>query len=398
MQIHIATDHPVRTIFAHMHKAGHDIRIVGGYVRDMLMGAGGANVYGLDMDLATPARPETVQQIFTSAGYKVLPIGIEHGTVQVVIANKNTHTVFQITTLRQDIQTDGRHATVAFTDDWQTDAKRRDLTINGLYADADGSVYDYCGGMQDIADKKLRFIGDVRTRIQEDTLRIIRFWRFVVKTGWQYDRTLCPIFQQMAPQIRHVSRERIRDEMIKMLSYPSDATDAIHAMQACGVMARIVPFPIRNPMPLMTQGVATSIDIYAKIIAICDGNESHVKTLGDVWGLSNTQKRHLQTIMTVYSNRTFVPPVLHRFLYYYGYDAVLSAGRLKNRQFFDTIRSQYPYEKPKFPLSGTDLIKMGIPQGAKLGGMLKSIESWWVDQQCTPKKQDCLIMALRLKK
>ncbi len=406
MKIHIPNPHPVQEIFTHMHTAGYDIRIVGGYVRDRILhmesGADNTDINTIDIDLATPATPETVHQIFTDSGYKVLPIGIKHGTVQVVMpiskTDNDTYKIFEITTLRQDIQTDGRHAVVRFTHDWATDAQRRDFTINSLYADIHGTVYDYCGGVQDIWDKKIRFIGNAKTRIKEDALRILRFWRFVVKTGWNYDTSVLQIFQDMAPHIRHISYDRIRDEMIKMLLYAHDPCPALWGMYNCGVIARIVPFAVPSSLPLMTEQVATSTDIYAKIIALCNGNATHIKTLGDVWGMSNAQKRHLQHTITIYNNPAFVPPMVYKFLYYYGYDTVYSAGILKNTQLIDSIKAHTPYKKPLFPVSGSDLIQMGIPQGAKLGGMLKFLESWWVDQKCTPKKQDCLIMALRLRK
>lgn len=398
MQIYIPKNHPVHTIFDIMAQADYDIRIVGGYVRDMIQSAGHmskTDVYALDMDMATTARPEQVKQIFKD--YKVIPVGFTHGTIRVVLPHKDSHKIFEITTLRQDIKTDGRHAVVAFSDNWYADCQRRDLTINGLYADRDGTVYDYCNGIQDIKHNVLRFIGDAKHRITEDALRILRFWRFVVKTGGTYDRRLHTVFKQMAPLVGHLSRERICAEMLKMLSYPNDPSPAIHAMQDCGVMARILPFPIASHMPLMSPCVARGTDIYAKIIALCNGEYTHVKTLGDVWGLSTADKRRLNTTISIYNNRAFAPPMVGRFLYYYGYPCVLTASRLKNPQMIDTVQSFYPYKKPEFPVTGNDLIAMGIPSGAKLGAMLKSLESWWVNQNCKPRKQDCLIMVNRLK-
>jgi poly(A) polymerase len=161
----------VRRIMDALRGGGGEARVVGGAVRDALLG----RKVG-DIDLAATLPPEKTSALLAEAGIKVAPTGIEHGTVTAVIDGKG----YEITTLRRDVETDGRRAKVAFTDDWQSDAARRDFTINALYADAGGAIYDYFGGREDLARGHVRFIGDARSRIREDVLRILRFFRFYV--------------------------------------------------------------------------------------------------------------------------------------------------------------------------------------------------------------------------
>ncbi|MCX7315456.1 MAG: CCA tRNA nucleotidyltransferase, partial [Hyphomicrobiales bacterium] len=173
--LHLLLDDPaLRRIFALLDQGDNSVRLVGGVVRNVLMGRSVT-----DIDMATTHLPETVMEKARQAGIKVIPTGLAHGTVTLVTGGRS----FEITTLREDIETHGRHATVRFGRDFSHDALRRDFTINALYADARGHIYDYAHGLDDIARKQVRFIGEARTRIAEDYLRILRFFRFVSDYG-----------------------------------------------------------------------------------------------------------------------------------------------------------------------------------------------------------------------
>ena len=208
-------------------------RIVGGAVRDSLLGRA---VH--DIDLATPLRPEEVMQRLKAAGLKAVPTGIDHGTVTAVSDGRT----FEVTTLRRDVSTDGRRATVAFSDDWREDAARRDFTINALYADPQtGEIADYFGGLADLEAQRLRFIGDATQRIAEDHLRILRYFRFLARFGRsEVDGEAYDACQAAASSLKGLSRERIADELLKLLGL-DDPRFAVRAMLGGGIFAPVLP-------------------------------------------------------------------------------------------------------------------------------------------------------------
>ena len=208
-------------------------RIVGGAVRDTLLGLDVS-----DIDLATPLLPNDVIRRLEHAGIKAIPTGIDHGTITAVSQGRT----FEITTLRRDVSTDGRRATVAFSDDWQEDAARRDFTINALYADpASGEIYDYFGGLADLEKRQVRFIGDADSRIAEDHLRILRFFRFHARFGQSPpDPDALAACAKAASSLKSLSRERIADEVMKLLALPSPLESA-QLMQDLGIFAAFMP-------------------------------------------------------------------------------------------------------------------------------------------------------------
>ena len=194
---------------------GATVRFVGGCVRDAVLGRDAK-----DVDIATPDPPETVIALLEAAGLKAVPTGIAHGTVTAVADG----TPFEVTTLRHDVETDGRHAKVAFTDDWVADAARRDFTLNALYCDADGALYDPVGGIEDARRGRVRFVGDARARIEEDALRLLRFFRFHAHYGrGEADATALAACRELAPLLANLSGERLRDETLKLLAAPESA-------------------------------------------------------------------------------------------------------------------------------------------------------------------------------
>jgi poly(A) polymerase len=214
--------------------AGHRALFVGGCVRNALLGVPVA-----DVDIATDARPETVTRLAEAAGLRVVPTGIEHGTVT-VIAGGVAH---EVTTFRRDVETDGRRAVVAFADDVTEDAARRDFTMNALYADARGNVIDPLGGLPDLVARRLRFVGDAHQRIREDYLRILRFFRFHAHygdPGEGMDAEALAASAELAEGVDGLSRERIGSEIRKLLAAP-DPAPAVAAMAQAGVLARVLP-------------------------------------------------------------------------------------------------------------------------------------------------------------
>ncbi|MHA1597391.1 MAG: CCA tRNA nucleotidyltransferase, partial [Alphaproteobacteria bacterium] len=194
---------------------GHEARFVGGCVRDGVLKRP-VN----DIDIATPETPERVMELMEQAGIKAIPTGIDHGTITVV--NPPLH--FEVTTLRVDTQSHGRHATVDFTTDWLADARRRDFTINTLSCNIDGDIYDLLGGLDDLGNRWVRFVGVARERIEEDILRLLRYFRFYATFGNPPpDKAALAACRQLAPRLKELSAERVRDELLRILDAPHPA-------------------------------------------------------------------------------------------------------------------------------------------------------------------------------
>ncbi|MEO1266144.1 MAG: CCA tRNA nucleotidyltransferase, partial [Pseudomonadota bacterium] len=225
-------------IFDAMAAGGHEVRVVGGAVRDTLLRPDGP-ASPPDVDLATTATPDETITAAEAAGLKPVPTGVDHGTVTIIAAG----TPFEVTTLRRDVETDGRHAVVSFTTDWAEDAARRDFTINALFCDATGQVFDPVGdGRQDLAARRLRFIGDPEARITEDYLRTVRLFRFLAELeGFQADRGAFHATTNAREGLRTLSGERLQREFAKLFVAPH-AAHAIRQMQRFGVFAELLPF------------------------------------------------------------------------------------------------------------------------------------------------------------
>jgi len=225
---------PVRRLLAALAAGGVTARFVGGCVRDWVLD----RPIG-DLDLAVDRPPETVMRALEAAGIKVVPTGLKHGTVTAVA----DHRPFELTTLRRDVETDGRRAVVAFTDDWRVDAARRDFTFNALYADPDGTIHDYFAGRVDLLAGKVRFIGDAERRIAEDRLRVLRFFRFHAWYGRPpFDGPSFEACRRNAASVRGLSAERVRKELLRTLEAPGTAAaDAMDAMLEAGVVDHSMP-------------------------------------------------------------------------------------------------------------------------------------------------------------
>ena len=345
------------------------IRLVGGCVRNALL-----DLPVTDHDMATVHTPGEVIEILSAHGVKTVPTGIEHGTITAVIDDEN----IEITTLRIDSNEDGRHADVTFTNNWLDDARRRDFTMNTLLADGDGNIYDPLGcGLDDLQERRVRFVGNPPERIREDALRILRFFRFYAYYGaGEADQGALKACTDLSDMVDGLSRERITQEFLKILASPNAAA-ILRLMRGCKVL---------NPlMPL------THWDDLEKVVArqINQGAEdvmARLYTLGakeealDRWlALSNKQKKRLAAFAKVNEMTLQDSQAIKEAMYYHGRDAALQVYLMQAAQVEPTdIDMMQTWDIPRFPLTGADLMKEGFTQGKALGQELKAREAQWI--------------------
>lgn len=383
---HPAPQH-VLTLLEHVHARtlmdmiaaeGYTIRLVGGCVRDALL-----QLPIGDMDMATDALPQQLMQFLKKEGVKTIPTGIDHGTITVHI---NGHD-FEITTLRKDVATDGRHAEIAFTDDWQQDALRRDLTINALSLDQNGIVYDYFGGLDDLKAQTLRFVGDAATRIREDYLRLLRLFRFSSVLNWPLsDNALLETCRQYAPNLRNLSRERIQNELYKMLSGYNAVTICRQMEQYSIWQSLLAEHTIhieRLEKLVALEQENDHHDSFRRMIALIGWDDMAV--LEAILVLTRDQKKRLKIINQAIHDIAL--PIEH-LLYFYGIDAVYDAYYLSGKQV-DTHYVTH-WTPPVFPIDAETVMREYDLNGAALGHMLKQAEKWWVENGFKPDKQAVL--------
>ena len=382
---------PTRAVMHALAGAGGETRFVGGCVRNTLIG----RPVG-DIDIATTLKPETVQAAAAEAGLKSVPTGLSHGTVTIVA----DHRPFEVTTLRIDVETDGRHAVVAFSDDWRADAARRDFTMNTLSAAADGQVFDYFGGVDDARAGRVRFVGDPVARIREDYLRILRFFRFHAEYGRPPvdDAALAAIRGQVSG-IAGLSGERLRQEMLKLLS-ASDPVAAVQLMADTGALGQVVPEPRPELLArLIAWEAAVGLDT-VPIRRLAAVTAADAGMLAERLRLSKAETGRLRGAAAM------VPPVppalsastLRAFAYRVGVAAAvdrLLLARASEDVPVDpagvaAIRGLATWRPPAFPLTGKDMVAAGLPPGPQVGRALRKLEAWWVGQDFLPDRQALL--------
>jgi poly(A) polymerase len=348
-----------------------EARFVGGAVRDGLLG-----LAVKDVDIATVHRPEDVVERIKRAGFKAVPTGMAHGTVTAVVH----HWPVEITTLRRDVSTDGRRATVAFGTDWRDDAARRDFTMNALYADPlTGALHDYFGGLDDLAAHRVRFIGDPEARIAEDHLRILRFFRFTARFGavdrGSADYAACVA---NAMSLMALSRERIADEVMKLLSLP-DPADVVAAMVEDGILRPVLPeidaagVTALRALIAAEQATGTPPDSLRRMLALLPNDAALADQVGARLRLSNKLRARIKAALEpcdaataeTLAYRTGIPAALDRIL----------LGRALS--FADTSRLE-GWIAPQLPLSGGDLIAMGLKAGPQVAQALQEVERQWI--------------------
>ena len=372
----------LQRVFSIIADAGGEARVAGGAVRDAIL-----KVPVTEVDLATTLPPGRVIEIFIAAGLKAHPTGIEHGTVTVV----SDHQPYEVTTLRHDVETDGRRARVKFTSDWQADALRRDFTVNALYCDARGKIYDFTDGYRDVLRSRIIFVGSPAKRIAEDYLRILRFFRFHARFGKG-----APDKAGLAACVRHrkgldrLSAERIRQEMFTLLVAPG-AVPSLKLMAKCGILAHLLPYTEDwriigrlPPDPLLRLAVLSA----------------EPQAMKERWRISNVEAKRLDAI----SSLTAPSPSLRlreqrAVLYRMGADAwrdLVRIGWARSKASLDDpswkrlLRLPDRWPVPSLPVAGRDLIAAGLNPGPEFGLTLRRLEDWWLAADFKPGKDDLL--------
>lgn len=350
------------------------VRFVGGCVRNALLGQPVD-----DLDLATPLQPERSMQALMAAGLKVVPTGLAHGTVTAVSGGRP----YEITTLRRDVETDGRRAVVAFTDDWAEDAARRDFRLNALYADADGTVFDPTGeGLADVAARRIVFVGEAETRIREDYLRILRFFRFHAWYGrGAPDAEGLRASTTLAAGVRTLSAERVSKELLKLLAAP-DPREAVRAMAEAGVLTEVLPEV--GSLNLFEAMVERSDDPVLRLSALLPPDEAAVAATAGRLRLSNGQRDRLVSAVGE------VPAGLtdreaRALLYGIGREAfrdrltrAAASGGIGAEAVGRLERLAERWTRPRMPVGGREVAKAGLAPGPETGRVLAAFEASWI--------------------
>lgn len=358
-------------------------RFVGGCVRDNFLG-----LPVTDIDIAIDTEPDIVVDLLERARIKAVPTGIKHGTVTAVA----DHRPFEITSLRHDVETYGRHASVAFTDDWEADAARRDFTINALYRDPDGTLFDPVGGRTDLATGHVCFVGDARKRIEEDRLRVLRFFRFYAHYGAPPpDGAALEACRDASGRLDILSAERVQKEMIKLLQ-AHDPIPALHLMRDTGVLKTILPeaggFGILEEL-IAIESPAGRSDALLRLAALLPMDPKAATAVAERLRFSNAMRARLVAAMAPLQEG---PPeeTVYRLGAGPAHDVALLAGARGAAGWHDVLEAaelQHPHE---FPLTGADVVALGVPSGPVVGEHLKAVEQWWIAGGLTADKTQCL--------
>lgn len=356
-----------------LHALDGQARFVGGCVRNAVMG-----LPAEDIDLATPLTPDRVIAAVTAVGLRAVPTGIAHGTVTVIAARRP----FEVTTLRRDVETDGRRAVVAFTQDWAEDAARRDFRLNALYADPDGTLHDPTGGgVEDALAGRIVFVGDAETRIREDNLRVLRFFRF---TAWygrgEPDALGLAACVRLKNGLAGLSRERVGKELLKLLAAP-DPRGSVRLMQGGGVLQALLPQA--SATARFEAVVPLSADPLLRLAALLPDKLLALTHAAERLRLSNAERDRLlaaaaATEVTPSMNEQALRAAIHG----HGAGAVrdrllLTAGEGKG-DAAPLLAALDAWTPPRLPVTGADLVAAGQSPGADLGATLRRLEEAWV--------------------
>lgn len=359
-------------------------RFVGGCVRDTLLGLDVS-----DVDLATCLPPHEVMKRLDRARIKAVPTGLAHGTVTAVIRGRPV----EVTTLRRDVATDGRRATIAYTGDWREDAARRDFTINALSADPEsGELFDYFGGADDLAARRVRFIGDPLTRIAEDHLRILRFFRFHARFGeGAPDRAGLEACAARVNDLMALSRERIADELLKLLAVPEPAA-TVRLMIERGILKPVLP-EIKDAALLAAlieteRAAGIAPDPVRRLAALLPAD---VGTAGAVAGRLRLSKRLAKRLVSAAGRRLDDPEVL---AYEIGSQEAVDRFLLAGRTDPD-LGALQEWKKPRLPIGGGDLISMGLKAGPIVAKTMQAIEREWVRSGFPADREEVRAIARR---
>lgn len=388
---------------------GTEVRFVGGCVRDALLRRPVS-----DVDIATPDAPETVIELLARAGLRAVPTGLKHGTVTAVAGGRG----FEVTTLRVDVETYGRHAKVAFTDDWTADAARRDFTLNALYLAPDGTLYDAFGGLEDLKARRIRFVGRAADRIREDVLRLLRFFRFYAHFGTPPPDPdaldACAEFAHLVPRL---SAERVWAELRKLLSAPAPAP-VLALMRDHGVLVHVLPeavdidrldalTAIQDDLSGLDGTPSTDDpDPVLRLAATLHGDAAGARALAERLRFSNAERDRLERIETALPG--FAPEdrprARRRRLYELGAglyrDLVLLHWATRRaiapvppeevERYEDNLAAAAAWRRPALPVKGRDALSLGVEKGPRVGELIAAVERWWADEDFQPGREACL--------
>tara|TARA_B110000046_G_scaffold3077_2_gene3317 strand:+ start:944 stop:5005 length:4062 start_codon:yes stop_codon:yes gene_type:complete len=349
-------------------RGGYEIRVVGGAVRDLAL-----NKTPKDIDLASDATPTEMQKMFDDAGVKHIPTGIEHGTITAIINSEE----FEITTLRADVETDGRRAEVEFVRSWEEDAKRRDLTYNAMSIDFEGNLYDYHGGMDDLQDKVTRFVGDPEERIKEDYLRTLRYFRFQGRLdNPTFDDATLKAISDNANGLKQLSVERVWMEISKILS-GNNIEQVLDAMAQTGVT---------NAIGLQVQDINTVQDGGDPVINLA--RITNDESVGPRWKMSNDEKSKLGFLIQnkgqTHDKKWYTDQMAD------GFDRGLLDALARFNHQDDMIQHVKLFKAPEFPVGGNDLMQLGHERGPKIGQTLQALRTQWKQGNFSANKDELL--------
>jgi len=377
------SDPAVASLFA----ALPDARAVGGCVRDAL-----ARQPIADIDLATPLPPDAVASALAAAGIRAIPTGLDHGTITALIDGRG----FEVTTLRRDVVTDGRHAEVAWTDDWQVDAARRDFTINAMSMTPDGTLFDYFGGQADLRAGRVRFVGDAALRVAEDHLRVLRFFRFHARYGTGApDADALAAVAAGAASVARLSVERVWSELKRILAAPDPAA-SVALMDRLGVLAFVLPEGADPAALARLRAAGAPPDPILRLGALLTGDPAALATR---LRLSHAEADRLRALRAPPLTPDASDAALRRAL------AVDAAGTLIDRTWlagrtgpaWNRLRTRLATTpRPVFPLEGRDVLAAGLPPSPRVGQLLRAVEGWWMKGGCVADAAACRAELARL--
>jgi poly(A) polymerase len=386
---------PLLPILSVLNRDGAETRCVGGCVRDYLLGIPSA-----DIDMATSLPPDQVMRLLQQAGIRTVPTGLAHGTITALLNRQP----IQITTLRRDVATDGRRAVIAYTSDWAVDAARRDFTINALSMGMDGTIYDYSDGQADLAARRVRFIGDPDQRIQEDYLRILRFYRFHARFAeGEMDPAALAACRRQKAGLASLSGERIWAELQKILPHPK-AKALVARMVQDGILAEALPDVQGAGLYEALQNLAQRLQVpLSPITALAallhgDGGGGVVQRVRDRLHFSGADHRLLADLFPPVA--VVLPDHLVPLLYRHGPDVVraltllqAAKDRWADADVAQVLAAVVSWVRPGFPLTGADILALGLPPGPAVGQVITAVETWWLAQQAKPDRAACLAKA-----
>lgn len=381
---------PTRAVMAALAARGRPARFVGGCVRDALVGREVS-----DVDIATPEPPARVMELLAAAKIKVVPTGLEHGTVTAIVDGRP----FEITTLRRDVETNGRRAVIAFTDSWTEDAARRDFTINALSADPDGTLHDPFGGIADLGAGRVRFVGEAETRIREDVLRILRFFRFHAHYGQGApDAEGFAACRKLASLLPGLSGERVAAELRRLVA-AADAAATIELMREAAILAPILPElgDLARLRGLQQLSDPAARDPLLRLAALLPEDAAVARAVAERLRLSSDERAWLELLAN--------PPAslwpaqgaaaLRRALHRLGADIVRDLGLLALAHG-DAATGQPAVEAAAtwapiaLPVRGQDVLDLGVAAGPRVGRLIEAVEAWWEENDYRPDRAACL--------